>query len=67
MKTFSFIDCGAEEMVSWLDGNANEDETVKIEAVNHGDANQKFFESGLCNETDWTNTGVKVWCWEDME
>ena len=67
MKTFSFIDCGEEEFVSWDDCQVGGGETVKIKAVDHADANHKFFESGLCDQTDWTNQGVKTWCWEDME
>ena len=62
MKTFSFIDYGNKDFVKYEGGI-----TVRVSAEDHGHAQSIMFEDGLCENTDWTNTGVKTWCWEDME
>jgi len=63
MNTFSFIDHGLQDFVRSL----NTGKIIKIKATDHGHANHKMFENGLCDDTNWTNTGVKTWCWELME
>ena len=67
MKTFSFMDFTNQDFVKWDLGHINSGKTVKINAEDHEHAQYKFIEQSLCEDTDWTNTGVRSWCWEDME
>ena len=62
MKTFSFIDAELQDFVR----SDKDNQVVKIQAEDHGHANHLMFEGDLCEQTNWTNTGVKTWCWEDM-
>lgn len=67
-NTYSFIDAENQDFVRFDDNHHPQyGKIVKIKANSHGEANSKMFESDLCDLTDWTNTGVKTWCWEDME
>lgn len=66
MKTFSFIDSGNQDFVRY-ETHESKYGIVKIEAEDHGHAQELMFETDLCEDTNWTNTGVKTWCWEDME
>lgn len=63
MKTFSFIDKDLKDFVR----RDHDNEVLIIEADDHGHAQHLMFETSLCEQTNWTNTGVKTWCWEDME
>jgi hypothetical protein len=69
MKKFSFIDCENEDFVRYETDSfqCGSGEIVYVQAEDHGHAQSIMFEDGLCERTDWTNTGVKTWCWEDME
>jgi hypothetical protein len=62
-KTFSFIDAQLQDFVR----SDSDNKVVRIQAEDHGHANHIMFESDMCDRTNWTNTGVKTWCWEDME
>ena len=62
-KTFSFLDCESKDLLKYENGH-----TVRIQAEDHADANYQLIELGLCDDcVNWTNTGTKAWCWEDME
>lgn len=60
MKTYSFIDSGNRDFVKDSEG-----ETIrkKFESKDHAESwilsNQ--------HKTDWSNTGVCFYCWEDEE
>jgi len=63
MKTFSFLDCESQDLLRDISGHI-----VRIKADDHAHAQYILIDEGLCDTcVNWTNTGTKAWCWEDME
>ena len=63
MKTFSFLDCESQDLLKYHNGNV-----VRIKAEDHAHAMYQLIDEGLVDDCEnWTNTGIKTWCWEDME
>ena len=62
MKTFSFIDKKLQDFIRYIDTN----EIVKIKASNTASAADEMFAVARNGSTNWTNTGTRTWCWEDM-
>ena len=63
MKTFSFLDFESQDLLRYLSGNV-----VRVEAEDHAHANHILIDESLCDDcVNWTNTGTKAWCWDDME
>ena len=63
LKTFSFLDFGSKDLLKKKHG-----QIVKIKAEDHHHAFDIFIDQGVCDECiNWTNTGTKAWCWEEME
>ncbi|MAD76899.1 MAG: hypothetical protein CML20_19310 [Rheinheimera sp.] len=61
MKTFSFIDFGLKD---FLRDEFNE--VIKINAEDNHHALDLFLApGGVADKSDWTNKGLKSWCWED--
>ncbi|WP_010603976.1 hypothetical protein [Pseudoalteromonas maricaloris] len=61
MKTFSFLDCESQDLIR-VNG-----QIVRIKADDHHHAFDLFIDTIADNSENWTNTGTKAWCWEDME
>jgi hypothetical protein len=60
MAKYSFIDFGNRDFVKYDNGDV-----VEIEASSFEEAEEWLLTHE--NETDWSNSGVRYWCWDEEE
>ena len=60
MAKYSFIDFGNRDFVRYIDN----DEKVEVEANSVEDAENWLLKNGD-QLTDWTNSGVRYWNWNE--